>query len=88
MGPRLADRLVTQLYSVGNPLLDYDETLFFKLPEANRKRVIAHYHHYLTIPDVALGYRFDIVLRGSEGLPSMPNTHMLTVKEAEPYGRK
>ncbi|MGX7092229.1 dioxygenase family protein [Hutsoniella sourekii] len=78
MGPALADRLVTQLYFEGDPLLDYDEGLFLDLSEEDRKRVICTYNHDFTVPDWALGYQFDMVLRGSSASPTLPNNHKLT----------
>ncbi|MGX7107015.1 dioxygenase family protein [Hutsoniella sourekii] len=78
MGPKFIDRLVTQLYFEGDPLLPYDSTVYQKLSEEEQKRVIATYNHDKTLPDWALGFDFDIVLRGSQSLPVMPNKHELT----------
>ncbi|KAA9300326.1 MULTISPECIES: hypothetical protein [Aerococcus] len=83
MGPALADRLVTQLYFEGDPLLDYDEGIYLDLDEDERKRVVATYNHDFTEPDWALGYQFDMVLRGSSASPTMPNRHQLTDEERQ-----
>jgi protocatechuate 3,4-dioxygenase beta subunit len=63
LGPALATRLVTQLYFPGDPLLALDP-IFLSVPEHARDRLIACYDHSLTREGWALGYRFDIVLRG------------------------
>ncbi|MGX7405057.1 protocatechuate 3,4-dioxygenase, beta subunit [Aerococcus urinaehominis] len=81
MGPELADRLVTQLYFEGDPLLSMDKEIFLQLDEADQKRVICSYNHDYMIADWAMGYQFDIVLRGSQSHPSMPNNHKLTAED-------
>jgi protocatechuate 3,4-dioxygenase beta subunit len=68
-GPAYATRLVTQMYFPGDPLLELDG-IFMSIPEpAARQRLVAHFDHRLSRPHVALGYRFDIVLRGREETP-------------------
>lgn len=72
-GPAFATRLVTQLYFPGDPLLALDP-IFNGVPcEQARNRLVASYDHELTEPGWALGYRFDIVLRGRDETP-MENT--------------
>lgn len=78
MGPALGDRLVTQLYFEGDPLLRFDEGIFLDLSEEEQEKVIATYNHDFTEPDWALGYQFDMVLRGSSASPNMPSRHTLT----------
>ena len=69
MGPARPPRLVTQMYFPGDPLMDLDP-IFNSIPTAAaRDRLIARYAHDVTQPSWALGFRFDIVLRGSEGTP-------------------
>ncbi|HEU4751001.1 MAG TPA: protocatechuate 3,4-dioxygenase subunit beta [Acidimicrobiia bacterium] len=63
LGPALGSRLVTQMYFEGDPLLPLDP-IFNSAPEHSRHRMISHYDHDITIENWALGYRFDIVLRG------------------------
>ena len=69
-GPSLATRLVTQMYFPGDPLLPLDP-IFNGIPdERARQRLIAEFAHNVSDPGRALGYRFDIVLRGREETPS------------------
>ena len=63
LGPSLGSRLVTQMYFEGDPLLGLDP-IYQSAPEHSRERMIAHYDHDVTAENWALGYRFDIVLRG------------------------
>ena len=68
-GPAFATRLVTQMYFPGDPLLDYDP-MYTSIPnEAARKRMVSTFDWETTIPEQALGYRFDIVLRGRDETP-------------------
>jgi protocatechuate 3,4-dioxygenase beta subunit len=63
-GAALATRLVTQMYFPGDPLLALDPIFHSVADEAARERLIARFDLASTQPDHALGYRFDIVLRG------------------------
>jgi protocatechuate 3,4-dioxygenase, beta subunit len=68
-GLGLVQRLVTQMYFPGDPLLSYDP-MYNSIPnEKARERLISHFDWEHTIPDIALAYRFDIVLRGREDTP-------------------
>jgi protocatechuate 3,4-dioxygenase beta subunit len=68
-GTALATRLVTQMYFPGDPLLEYDPILN-SIPNVEaRNRLVARLDLELTRPGWALGYRFDIVLRGREATP-------------------
>lgn len=78
MGATSTDRLITQLYFEGDPLLEMDEGIFLELSEEERKKVVCTYNHDFTEPDWAMGYEFDMVLRGDNASPSMPNRHELT----------
>jgi protocatechuate 3,4-dioxygenase beta subunit len=62
-GPSICTRLVTQMYFPGDPLLDLDP-IFLSTPERARDRLISEFDLSLTEEEFALGYRFDIVLRG------------------------
>jgi protocatechuate 3,4-dioxygenase beta subunit len=62
-GPSLCTRLVTQMYFPGDPLLDLDP-IFLGTPEKARERLVSDFDLSLTEEEFALGYRFDIVLRG------------------------
>lgn len=69
LGPSWLSRLVTQMYFPGDPLQELDP-IFNSVPtEPARERLIAQYAHDVTKPAWALGYRFDIVLRGPDATP-------------------
>ena len=62
-------RLVTQMYFPGDPLLAIDP-IYQAVPDpAARARLVAAFDLELTQPEWALGYRFDIVLRGLHATP-------------------
>ena len=63
LGPRIGSRLVTQMYFEGDPLLPLDP-IFNSAPPHSRDRLLAHYDHQVTLPNWALGWRWDIVLEG------------------------
>jgi len=63
-GRAFTQRLVTQMYFPGDPLLPLDP-IFNSVPdEKARQRMIAGFDMELTQPEWALGYTWDIVLRG------------------------
>jgi protocatechuate 3,4-dioxygenase beta subunit len=68
MGPVLGARLVTQMYFRGDQLLPLDP-IFNSVPEHARDRLIADYDHSVTEENWALGWRWDIVLRGASATP-------------------
>ena len=58
------------MYFPGDPMLALDP-IFNAVPdERTRSRMIAAFDLSLTQPDWALGYRFDLVLRGPEQTPT------------------
>ena len=68
-GPAFATRLITQMYFPGDPLFAHDP-IFQSIPDENaRQRLISKLDMDVTRPEWALGYRFDIVLRGREATP-------------------
>jgi protocatechuate 3,4-dioxygenase, beta subunit len=67
-GPAFATRLITQMYFPNDPLLAFDP-IYNSVPEAARPRLQAAFDMDLTQPEWALGYRFDIVLRGRNATP-------------------
>ncbi|MCK8654298.1 MULTISPECIES: protocatechuate 3,4-dioxygenase subunit beta [Pseudomonas] len=68
-GPSILTRLVTQMYFPGDPLLAYDP-IYNCVPDTRAKeRLIAAFDLEKTIPSYALGYRWDIVLRGRDATP-------------------
>lgn len=68
-GPAFLTRLVTQMYFPGDPLLPFDP-IFNSIPdERARNHLISAFDWDTTIPGHALGYCFDIVLRGRDATP-------------------
>jgi protocatechuate 3,4-dioxygenase beta subunit len=67
-GPNLQTRLVTQMYFPGDPLFAFDP-IYQGAPEGARARMVSAFDLDLTEPEFALGYRFDIVLRGPNATP-------------------
>ncbi|GHA87265.1 protocatechuate 3,4-dioxygenase subunit beta [Streptomyces chryseus] len=63
-GSAFTQRLVTQMYFPGDPLLAYDPILQSVTDDAARARLVAAYDHSLSRPERSLGYRWDIVLDG------------------------
>lgn len=71
-GHTMLERLITQMYFPGDPLLGYDP-IFNSVPtERARERLISHFDLEVTQPEWALGYHFDLVLRGPEATPLQP----------------
>jgi len=67
-GNAFATRLVTQMYFPGDPLLPIDP-VSQSIPDAKaRERLVASFDLETTQPEWALGFRFDIVLRGRESM--------------------
>lgn len=68
-GPSFLTRLVTQMYFPGDPLFALDP-IFQSIPdEAARLRLVSKFDLDTTKPEWALGYRFDVVLRGRQATP-------------------
>jgi protocatechuate 3,4-dioxygenase beta subunit len=68
-GPAVVTRLITQMYFPGDPLLA-DDPIFNCVPdEKARNRLISVFDWETTRPEEALGYRFDIMLRGRDWTP-------------------
>jgi protocatechuate 3,4-dioxygenase, beta subunit len=68
-GDGLLSRLVTQMYFPGDPLLAYDPIYNSIADEKAKQRLISAFDWENTSPEFALGFRFDIVLRGREATP-------------------
>ncbi|WP_326947082.1 MULTISPECIES: protocatechuate 3,4-dioxygenase subunit beta [unclassified Amycolatopsis] len=65
-GSAFTQRLVTQMYFPDDPLFSQDP-IFNSIPdEKARQRMVSRYDHEITQSEWALGYQFDIVLRGRE----------------------
>jgi protocatechuate 3,4-dioxygenase beta subunit len=68
-GTSIASRLVTQMYFPNDPLCQYDP-MYQSIPdERARQRLVSAFDLRLTRAEWALGYRFDIVLRGRDSTP-------------------
>ncbi len=68
-GQAFVQRLVTQMYFPGDPLLEEDPMYNCVPDERARQRLVSKLDWETTVPEHALGYRFDIVLRGPEETP-------------------
>ena len=68
-GDGLLSRLVTQMYFPGDPLLPFDPIYNCIADEQSKQRLISTFDWEHTSPEFALGFRFDVVLRGREATP-------------------
>ncbi|MDQ6772581.1 MAG: protocatechuate 3,4-dioxygenase subunit beta [Candidatus Dormibacteraeota bacterium] len=68
-GPLLGSRLVTQMYFPGDPLMEFDPILGAIADKRGRERLVARFDLDLSEPEWALGYSWDIVLRGDRSTP-------------------
>jgi protocatechuate 3,4-dioxygenase beta subunit len=68
-GRAFSQRLVTQMYFPGDPLFPYDPIFESVRDPAARERLISQFDLETTVPEHALGFRFDIVLRGAGATP-------------------
>jgi protocatechuate 3,4-dioxygenase, beta subunit len=68
-GESFQSRLVTQMYFPNDPLFAYDPIMQSVPDERARLRLVSSFDLSLTQPEWALGYRFDIVLRGRHSTP-------------------
>ena len=68
-GPAFATRLVTQLYFPGDPLFFQDPIFQSVREERDRERMISRFDLDETVPEWALAYEFDVVLRGRDATP-------------------
>ena len=74
-GSGFAQRMITQMYFPGDPLLALDPIFLCTPDEAARNRLVAGFDLDVTQPEWALGYRFDIVLRGRLQTPFQDSEH-------------
>ncbi|MEA3197174.1 MAG: protocatechuate 3,4-dioxygenase, beta subunit [Gammaproteobacteria bacterium] len=68
LGPAFATRLVTQMYFPDDPLIDIDP-IANAVPMPYRQRMVGRFDIAVCEPNWALGYRFDIVLKGAQATP-------------------
>jgi protocatechuate 3,4-dioxygenase, beta subunit len=71
LGPAFATRLVTQMYFPDDPLITLDP-IANAVPMPYRDRMVSRFDINVTEPSFALGYLFDIVLRGRHATPMEP----------------
>ncbi|MBT3533282.1 MAG: protocatechuate 3,4-dioxygenase subunit beta [Rhodospirillaceae bacterium] len=67
-GPSILTRLITQMYFPGDPLLGLDP-IFNGVPAASRDLLVSKLSIELSEPEWALGYEFNICLRGRMATP-------------------
>jgi protocatechuate 3,4-dioxygenase, beta subunit len=68
-GHSFLSRIVTQMYFPNDPLLAFDPIFNSVADENARLRMVSSFDLENTMPDWALAYRFDIVLRGRNATP-------------------
>jgi protocatechuate 3,4-dioxygenase, beta subunit len=68
-GTSFQSRLVTQMYFPNDPLFPFDPIMQSVTDEQARMRMVSRFDLDATEPEWALGYRFDIVLRGRNSTP-------------------
>ena len=69
-GNAYSQRLITQMFFPGDPLLPIDPVFQSVSDDAARQRMVSTLELEQGIEEVALGYRFDIVLRGPQSTPT------------------
>lgn len=67
-GTHFEHRLITQMYFPGDPLFEFDP-IFNSTPKEARHLLVADFKLEVTEPNFALGYEFNIVLRGRHSTP-------------------
>jgi protocatechuate 3,4-dioxygenase beta subunit len=68
-GRTFVQRLVTQMYFPGDPLFGQDPIFNSVRDPRARERMVAAFDLEATLPEWALGYRYDIVLDGPSATP-------------------
>jgi protocatechuate 3,4-dioxygenase beta subunit len=68
-GQAFVQRLITQMYFPGDPLLAFDPMYTSVPDERARRRLISDFDWEHAMPEHAIAYRFDIVLRGRDATP-------------------
>ncbi len=67
-GNNICTRLITQMYFPNDPLLKYDP-IYLGVPEKGRELLVSDFKLEITEPNFALGYEFNIILRGDKSTP-------------------
>lgn len=68
LGPAFATRLATQMYFPDDPLIEIDP-IANAVPMPYRQRMVSRFNLATTEPGFALGYLFDVVLKGRDQTP-------------------
>jgi protocatechuate 3,4-dioxygenase, beta subunit len=68
-GTSFRTRLVTQMYFPGDPLMPHDPMLQSVRDDRARDRLVSRFELGRTRPEWALGYSFEIILRGENATP-------------------
>ncbi|QIV79831.1 protocatechuate 3,4-dioxygenase subunit beta [Mycolicibacterium frederiksbergense] len=68
-GNEFTQRMVTQMYFLGDPLFGLDPIYQSITDQKARDRLVAAYDHGVTSHEWSTGYRWDIVLTGSTSTP-------------------
>jgi protocatechuate 3,4-dioxygenase beta subunit len=68
-GQNFRTRLVTQMYFPGDPLCAHDPMYQSIRDERGQQRLVSRFDLALTQPEWALGYAFDLVVRGPDATP-------------------
>jgi len=67
-GHQFGSRLITQMYFPNDPLFEFDP-IFNSVPKEAQQLLVADFKLKYTKPNFALGYEFNIVLRGKNQTP-------------------
>ena len=74
LGPAFATRMVTQLYFPDDPLIEIDP-IANAVPMPYRQHLVCRFDIGTTIPNWALGYQFDVILKGRNQTPFEEDDH-------------
>lgn len=69
VGPSIVTRLITQMYFPDDPLFPLDPIFQSIRDEKARNRLISSFDLRTTVPNCALGFQFNVVLRGPDATP-------------------
>ncbi|WP_338891162.1 protocatechuate 3,4-dioxygenase subunit beta [Rhodococcus sovatensis] len=73
-GQAFTQRLVTQMYFPDDPMF-FQDPIFNSVPKEARGRMVSAFDYEATQDNWALGFRFDIVLRGRNATPFEGDDH-------------
>ncbi|GAA2001214.1 protocatechuate 3,4-dioxygenase subunit beta [Microbacterium ulmi] len=71
-GRGFTQRIVTQMYFPGDPLFALDPIYNTIRRQEDRDRLVSEYDHDLTVPELSMGYRWDIVVGGPDATWTEP----------------